>query len=138
MAALLKMKADLESLKGIPNLTDYVGKYDSWNVATLTGTNADPTRSKITTILNSNLNDYIKQITGATVGKDEAPRLIATQPTMGQSDTDFTQNLNSSINLLNNKIATLTRDYNFDSDIDLANRVIGAQTPIAQQTAVSQ
>ena len=32
MAAMLKMKADLEALKAIPNITDYVGKYDAWSV----------------------------------------------------------------------------------------------------------
>lgn len=70
------------------------------------------------------MNNYIKEITGATVGKDEAPRLIATQPTMGQSDTNFNENLDSSIRLLENKLSALTSDYRFDSIDDMRNRVL--------------
>ena len=53
---------------------------------------------------------------------------------MSQSDTDFKENLDSSIALLDNKIETLTRDYNFDSQVDLANRVLGAPSAVAQKT----
>lgn len=124
MASMIKMKEDLETVKNIPNLKDYVGKWDSWTLWTATWMNSDPVRAKIKTILNTNLNNYIKDITGATVGKDEAPRLIATQPTIWQSDTDFMENLDSSLRLLENKISALTNDYNFDSPNDLAKKVI--------------
>jgi len=120
----MKMLDDLETLKSIPNINDYTGKYDSWSLGSVTGMNTDPTRSKVTTILNTNLNNYIKEITGATVGKDEAPRLIATQPTMGQSDTDFNQNIESSIALIKNKLSSLQEDYNFSNIDDMKAQVL--------------
>jgi hypothetical protein len=128
MVAMMKMLDDLKSLKDIKNINDYTGKYDSWSLGSVTWMNSDPVRSKVTNILNTNLNNYIKQMTGATVGKDEAPRLIATQPTMGQSDTDFNNNLDSSISLLQNKIAWMTEDYWFTNEDVLKSKLLWSQT----------
>lgn len=74
-------------------------------------------------ITTDELNKYIQKMTGAAVGVAEAKRLQAVRPTLNQSAAWFEENLNKSLQYLDDDINNILNTYWFDDEQKLADRV---------------